>query len=191
MIEKISNLWNNYGWEIMVGTSLIIIVIIFVFFRRSKTNSKSFFNTTLPLFRNNLKSKSYVKDDIKSDCNKESAGEIICRKTFEKIFNKPFKKCRPDFLKNPITGINLELDMYNNDLRLACEYNGCQHYKFVKFFHNNMDNFRNMQYRDYLKKKMCVDSKINLIEVPYTVQNDRIEKYIIEKVLRLGYKINI
>ena len=71
----------------------------------------------------------------------ESKGEKECRKVLENLFNKPFSKSRPDFLRNPVTGgnFNLELDCYNQELSLAVEYNGIQHYKYVPYFHRNND----------------------------------------------------
>ena len=39
-------------------------------------------------------------------------------------FNKPFPKSRPNFMFNSVTGENLELDMFNKELLLACEYDG-------------------------------------------------------------------
>jgi hypothetical protein len=40
---------------------------------------------------------------------KESKGEIECRRVLKKLFNRPFNKCRPDFLRNPVTGGNFNL----------------------------------------------------------------------------------
>ena len=61
--------------------------------------------------------------------------ETRCREYLEKFFNKPFPTIRPDWLKYPKTNKNLELDMYNAELKLACEYDGVQHTKFVPLFH--------------------------------------------------------
>ena len=83
-------------------------------------------------------------------------------------------------MRNSVTGENLELDMYNERLRLAVEYNGKQHYEYIPFLHNNsMDNFRTQQYRDH----------IHLIEVPYTVNNEDIERYIRDECRKIGYNV--
>ena len=44
-----------------------------------------------------------------------------CREILESIYSVPFKPCRPNFLKNPKTGRNLELDGYNEELKIAFE----------------------------------------------------------------------
>lgn len=62
--------------------------------------------------------------------------EYLCKKTIEKITKKEFFKVRPTFLKNPETNRNLELDLYNEELKLAIEFNGYQHYNFSPKFHN-------------------------------------------------------
>jgi hypothetical protein len=110
----------------------------------------------------------------------DSKGEIECRRVLEKIFNKPFNKARPNFLNNPVTGgnFNLELDCYNEDLQIAVEYNGLQHYKYVPYFHKNNEAFLNQKYRDDMKRRICKDENIILIEVPYTVKVENIERFI-------------
>ena len=63
------------------------------------------------------------------------------------------KQHRPDWLKYT-TGCNLELDYYCEELKLAFEYNGIQHYKYSSKFHNNnIENFYKQQERDKFKKQ--------------------------------------
>lgn len=120
--------------------------------------------------------------------NKGSKGERECRRVLETIFKRPFPNVRPRFMRNEVTGENLELDMYNPELRLACEYNGQQHYKFNKWMHKgNSSNFQNQQYRDIMKRDLCQKNNINLIEVPYTVKHHDIQYYIINKLKNLNY----
>jgi Iridoviridae Uvr/REP helicase len=118
---------------------------------------------------------------------KDSKGEIECRKFLETIFQKPFTKARPDFLKNPVTGNNLELDCYNRELKLAIEYNGQQHYKFSAHFHKNVEASTNQKYRDELKRRMCLENGINLIEVPYTIKLNDIGAFLHLRLRQLGY----
>jgi hypothetical protein len=133
-----------------------------------------------------------LADSIKYPDNyskKDSKGERQCRHILESIFNKPFSKYRPNFLRNPVTGNehNLELDCFNPELRLAVEYNGAQHEKYIPYFHKNKEAFLNQKYRDELKRRMCRDANINLIEVPSTIKLENIEKYIYTKLKHLNY----
>jgi len=127
--------------------------------------------------------KNYKKD------SRDSKGELECRRILEKIFRKAFSKDRPEFLNNPVTGgsYNLELDCYNKELGLAVEYSGAQHYKYIPYFHKNKEAFLNQKYRDYMKKQMCKDNNIVLIEVPYTVKIEHIENFL-RNELRKYYK---
>ncbi len=115
----------------------------------------------------------------------DSAGETECRRVVEEHFGKQFPKCRPDFLKNNVTSTdistyNMELDCYNEELKLAVEYNGRQHYNYVPHFHKNREAFYNQKYRDELKRIRCREHGISLIEVPYTIPADKIRDYILE-----------
>ncbi len=170
MFERISAIWEKHGFDILL-VAAVLCLIIYGIYRRGK---KGTWNTEVY-----YEKQPYVKKE-----NKDSKGEIVCRKVLEKIFGKPFPKSRPDMLRNPVTGgsYNLELDCYNEELKLACEYNGIQHYQFTPFFHRNKDAFENQKYRDYMKRTMCRDNGITLIEVPYNVKLEEIENYIRNKL---------
>lgn len=122
----------------------------------------------------------------KFNSKNDSIGEQICRYHLSQRFNKPFLKERPDFLKNPITNTNLELDCFCRELGLALEYNGRQHYEFTPKFHKSKNDFYNQKYRDQIKKQLCYDNKIDLIEVPYSVSHDEIPIYIDQALEKLG-----
>lgn len=107
-----------------------------------------------------------------------SKGESICCRSLEEIFNKPFTRIRPDFLKNPETGYNLELDCYNDEVKIACEYNGVQHYVFPNYTGMSYDEFIKQVRRDELKRKLCDLHGIYLITVPYNVPQNMIKSYI-------------
>jgi len=119
----------------------------------------------------------------------ESKGETLCRDAAQRIFGKPFIKVRPKFLKNNVTGHNLELDIYNEDLKLAIEYNGQQHYKYVPFFHKNYEAFQNQRYRDEIKKMLCQQQGIHLIEISYETDPKDIDTIIRLEARRLGYNV--
>lgn len=116
-----------------------------------------------------------------------SKGENECRKSLETIFQKNFIKARIPELLNPITGSFLELDMYCESLGVACEYQGEQHYRYIKHFHKNKDAFRMQQYRDWVKEKLCKENNIKLILVPYTVKIQDIHNFILAEVRKMKF----
>lgn len=104
----------------------------------------------------------------------ESRGEKRTREFLESYFGRPFTKARPDFLNNDVTGgrYNMEIDCFNEELKLGVEYNGQQHYNYIPYFHATKDAFYNQKYRDKLKKIYCMERGITLIEIPYTQLNN-------------------
>jgi len=118
--------------------------------------------------------------------NKESIGEKKCRNVLESFFKKPFLKTRSlSFLANPETNHFLELDGYNDELKLAFEYNGVQHYEFPNYTKQTLYQFLQEKRRDIFKMEKCVENNVQLIVIPYNV-ND-IESFILEKLKEFGY----
>ena len=177
MFNRAQEIWDNWGFEIILGICLAFLGI-YALFRLGRKGSWSSSYTYIP-----------PKKSSGRTTPKESSGEKECRRVLESIFKKPFPKARPDFLRNPVTGnnFNLELDCFNTELNLACEYSGQQHYKYTPFFHKNKEAFHNQKYRDYMKKTMCERYGVNLIEVPYTVKTQDIKGYLIEQLKKLKY----
>ena len=110
-----------------------------------------------------------------------SKGERECCRIMSEHYKVPFQSVRPDFLKNPETGRNLELDCYNPDLKIAVEYNGPQHYNFPNGFMNE-EQFNAQLRRDALKHKLCDLNNVYLIVVPHTVKPQDIQKYIMARL---------
>jgi len=127
-------------------------------------------------------SKGYLtKQSWLIKCQYCSAGynENEVRKIFEAKFNKSFPNVRPNFLKNPQTGRNLELDGYCEELKLAFEYDGRQHYE--PWNKNKPEELIEVQKRDKLKDKLCKENDITLIRIPYW-EKDRLNAFIKEKI---------
>lgn len=102
----------------------------------------------------------------------------IMRATISDLCEKPFVKVRPAFLRNPATGRCLELDAYNAELKLACEYNGLQHAVYPNHCHTNIKEFKAQQYRDEIKASMCEANGIRLIVIHHTVPKDQIRVFL-------------
>lgn len=109
----------------------------------------------------------------------ESKGERKCREVLEFLYGKSFPCVRPKFLRNPETGRLMELDCYNEELKIAVEYNGIQHYVFPNFTNQSYDAFINQRRRDQLKVNLCDLHGVYLITVPYNVKLEDIQDYIV------------
>lgn len=180
IFEKIKNIWTKDPF--LVFCCLCLIALIGISIYQLITNKKGSWSSYFFI----PDSKSSIH---KNKENKDSKGEIECRRVLEYIFDMPFQKARPDMLNNPVTGgnHNLELDCYNPELKLAVEFQGQQHYKYTPFFHKNEEAFMNQKYRDELKRRMCKDNMITLIEVPYTVKLENIKDYLLKELMKRGY----
>ena len=184
---------EDYLYETIICSSILIIVLyaIYCYFTNKQGTWSSNVYYSPYEHRRQL---SYITQtnnnlNISNDNKGDSKGEIECRKVLQDIFKRPFNKIRPEFLRNTVTGQhNLELDCYNNELKIAVEYNGIQHYKYTPFFHKNNEAFLNQKYRDYMKRQLCKENGITLIEVPYTVKLSDIRSYIINQ-LKLKNKL--
>lgn len=107
--------------------------------------------------------------------------ERICKDFFEFIFSAPFPKKRPSWLINSRGNI-MELDGYNEELGIAFEYQGRQHYKKIDFFHKNEDSLKKRIEDDSLKKVLCANRGIVLIDVPYSVAFDEMQTFILKEL---------
>ena len=109
-----------------------------------------------------------------------SAGERECRRVLEQYFGLDFPSVRPKWLRNPETGRCLELDCYNEELGVAIEFQGIQHYHYPNKYHSTVDEFVAAKARDELKREMCDEHGVFLIAVPY--KEKQIEQFILGKL---------
>jgi len=111
--------------------------------------------------------------------------EEKCRFILESLLQKKFFKSRKEL------GNGFELDGYNEEIRLAFEYNGVQHYTYSPYFHNGSETkFDEQKLRDHEKERLCKKNSINLIVIPYYIESDKDKvEYIKEKLMVLGFEI--
>jgi hypothetical protein len=173
-----------FRWGARVFLLLIFLLFLWWLFKnKTKYDFKGLdYIPKGPSFLNNLFG---IKVSTKSK-KRENKTEEQCRRILQKIFNKPFPTIRPNFLCNPVTKKNLELDCYNSELNIALEYNGQQHYTYTPHFHRTKKNFYSQVHRDDWKRKKCRELGIILIEVPYWITPDRLEGYIIDQLRKKG-----
>jgi len=123
------------------------------------------------------------------ECGLKNIVENICREIFENIFHKKFPKIKPLWLVND-DGNRMEFDGYNEELRLAFEYHGEQHYQYREFFYRgNKEKFIKRKSDDDKKHRLSKSKGIRLIEIPHTVAISDLYKYIIARCEDLGVQI--
>lgn len=93
-------------------------------------------------------------------------GETLSVEFIRKITGLDFKKVRPKWLKG-FKGKSLEIDAYCEDLKLAIEYQGKQHYEFIPAWHKTQEYFQECQARDELKRQLCTQNGVTLFEIPF------------------------
>jgi len=186
MLLIIKKKWNDHGFEIILGFC-IAFIILFGLYRRI-TGQKGTWTMRKPRHNFNPSFKSIPRQ--RHSPPRESKGETECRRVLQFLFKRPFGKERPDFLRNPVTGgdFNLELDCFDPELKIAVEYNGVQHYKYIPFFHKNKEAFLNQKYRDDMKRRICKEKGILLIEVPHDTKLEDIKGFIEAELSRNGIR---
>ncbi len=91
--------------------------------------------------------------------------ERICREFFEQLFKNSFPKSFPKWLINK-NGNRMELDGYCKKLGLAFEHHGEQHYSTKSRYIKDTESLARRQENDRLKKELCKQNNIVLIEIP-------------------------
>ena len=183
-----SRMWNEYGLEFLFCISLLIIIILGCY--NYITNKNGTYSNYKSSNISNISKNAYPTDmEYMEHTPNDSKLELQAKFILENIFKQPFVKVRPDFLRNDVTGYNLELDLYNHNLKLAVEINGDQHYKFIPFFHRNKDAFTKQRYRDEMKKWKCQQAGITLIDVPYSVGEKGLKPYLVKRLRLEGFLV--
>lgn len=110
--------------------------------------------------------------------------ESETRDIFEETLNKPFPKTNPKFL-NLSRYSHLQLDGYNEELGIAFEYDGRQHYEISAFSkHNGKESLKERQQRDKIKDELCKKNMVKLIRIPYFIKDKK--TYILNNLKEIG-----
>lgn len=100
-----------------------------------------------------------------SDNRKRSNLHVEARKLLYELF--PTMQILEEVPIKPRTINTQYLDFYINQIKLAVEVHGQQHYKFNSMFHASAQDFLNQRRKDADKKDWCEINNITYIELPY------------------------
>ena len=132
----------------------------------------------------------YGKGKQKSVRINQASFENKLRRILQNHFQKEFKKVRLSCLKNPLTNRNLEIDIYNEELKLALEFNGIQRSEYIPHFHKSYKEFENGMLRDLIKAKLCRENGIKLVTIHHwEINKDMLDSEILQLLLEKIAKV--
>lgn len=108
------------------------------------------------------------------ECRRGSE-ETMCKDILTSLLGINFEHIRPDWLLSP-KGYPLELDMYNAVYDIAFEYQGPQHFHFLRFFHKNVSDFNYRVQTDKIKTECCKAHGTMLVPIPFFKNMTTIEQ---------------
>ncbi len=111
----------------------------------------------------------------------QSISEKIFRIIMEKVFNTTFSSCRPDWLRNKY-GNRLQIDGYNENLKIGFEYQGKQHFKFSPHFCRNIETFKRGKQNDLTKKQILSSRNIFMFYPTYQLKKENYLEFIFSKI---------
>lgn len=123
-----------------------------------------------------------------------SNGEYLVSILLEQAFpGYKFELQKPEWLINPITKGIMELDLYNEELKLAVEYQGMFHFTNIPITNNRtLKKYESLIRNDNFKKQICLERGINFITVDYDlnyVNVTKIRNYLYGELIKYGYNI--
>ena len=102
--------------------------------------------------------------------------EKFCRDVIEELTDRKFVKARPQWLV--LNGKRLEIDIFNEQLKIALEYNGEQHYKLCLLNKYDKEILAEQKKHDEFKEAICKDRGLTFIKIQYWLT----KKQIVEKI---------
>ena len=107
----------------------------------------------------------FLNVKISEEDDTSSPKELQFKAALEAHTGLKFEKQRPAWLLNPRTGHRMELDMVNEELRIAVEYDGRHHREYPNAFQATKREHEQQIYRDSLKADLCLKHGYKLIRV--------------------------
>ena len=99
--------------------------------------------------------------------------ERFVKNLLEHATNLTWEKKRPAWLKTD-AGKILELDCFSEQLQMAVEYNGDQHYKLCRFNKNDPKILQEQQDNDKQKAELCQKNNVKLLVIPFWLKKEQI-----------------
>ena len=99
------------------------------------------------------------------------------REVMKEYFGAEFPIKKPKWLVNE-AGNRLFLDGYNEELKIAFEYQGRQHFEKVSFFKDTEEKFKKRQKHDKIKKEKCKEMGIILLCPTYKLDESEYREFI-------------
>ena len=115
-----------------------------------------------------------------------------CRIILEQLLDTKFKQLKISISElaviketfNFVPKRPFEIDGYSEELNLAFEYNGEQHYRFIPLWHNSRARLFEQQERDKMKQSWCQEKNIHLIIIPHWEAKKELQGFIEEEFTR-------
>ena len=152
-----------------------------IFFTKSKKLNKLYNDDNVYIMKSEWikKYKTLCKCDfidynlLNLECE-NSKCEKICNEIMKELFpNEMFENIQQDVMSvsNKEIISSLQLNIYSENLKIAVEYNGPEHYEFIHWYHKNEKDFIKKKNKDISKNKLCIENGIKLINVHYSLDN--------------------
>ncbi len=115
--------------------------------------------------------------------------EQYVRSLFSHLLGVNFPRRRDVSWLTNAAGARMELDGYNEELRLAFEYQGSQHYGVDGFFLNDDAGFAKRREDDALKLKLCKAHDVTLVVIPFSVGWTHMQDFVSARLTAEGVTI--
>ena len=164
-------------------TNLLIIIIviaiafIIILYLRRRSPAKGAGDYDLIFAGGEEEPKSiYISPDFKT----QSKFELHIQKLLERITGKPFPTAYPKWLT--YKGRQLELDGYNEGLKMAFEAQGPMHSRYDHRYDPTYEKYYRRLENDCAKKKLCKRRGIDLILIHYDLPKHLLELYMRSRI---------